>query len=111
MKREDMRDQWHCPFFKYCWDSGMSQLPTTKDCPECGSWKREADGVSVFRHLGLVPPQHEQIQTPRRRVDLEEEEDKYHRPRWCPVGLNHSQKCRVQGCAVWRKLRPDVLRH
>jgi hypothetical protein len=21
-------------------------------------------------------------------VDLEEEEDKYHRPRWCPVGLN-----------------------
>jgi hypothetical protein len=29
-------------------------------------------------------------------VDFEEEEDKYHRPRWCPDGLNRSQKCRVQ---------------
>jgi hypothetical protein len=29
-KREDTRDHWHCPFFKYCWDSGMSRLPTTK---------------------------------------------------------------------------------
>jgi hypothetical protein len=24
------------------------------------------------------------------------EEDKYHRPHWCPDGLNYSQKCRVQ---------------
>jgi hypothetical protein len=23
-KREDTRDHWHCPFFKFCWDSGMS---------------------------------------------------------------------------------------
>jgi hypothetical protein len=23
-KREDTRDHWQCPFFKYCWDSGMS---------------------------------------------------------------------------------------
>jgi hypothetical protein len=96
MKREDTRDHWHCPFFKYCWDSGMSRLPTTKDCPECGSQKRDAEGVSVFRCLGPVPSQQEQIQPPRRRVDFEEEEDKYHRPRWCPDGLNHSQKCRVQ---------------
>jgi hypothetical protein len=29
-------------------------------------------------------------------VDFEEEEDKYHRPRWCPDGLNCSQKRRVQ---------------
>jgi hypothetical protein len=29
-------------------------------------------------------------------MDFEEEEDKYHRPRWCPDGLNRSQKCRVQ---------------
>jgi hypothetical protein len=28
-------------------------------------------------------------------VDFEEE-DKYHRPHWCPDGLNRSQKCRVQ---------------
>jgi hypothetical protein len=89
-KREDTRDRWHCPFFKYCWDSGMSRLPTTKDCPECGSRKRDAEGVSVFRRLGPVPSQQEQIQPPRRRVDFEEEEDKYHRPCWCPNRLNHS---------------------
>jgi hypothetical protein len=29
-------------------------------------------------------------------VDFEEEEDKYHRPCWCPDGLNRSQKRRVQ---------------
>jgi hypothetical protein len=23
-KREDLRDHWHCPFFKHCWNSGMS---------------------------------------------------------------------------------------
>jgi hypothetical protein len=29
-------------------------------------------------------------------MDFEEDEDKYHRPRWCPDGLNRSQKRRVQ---------------
>jgi hypothetical protein len=29
-------------------------------------------------------------------VDLDEEEDKYHHPRWCPDGLNRSQKRKVQ---------------
>jgi hypothetical protein len=29
-------------------------------------------------------------------MDSEEEKDKYHRPRWCPNGLNRSQKYRVQ---------------
>jgi hypothetical protein len=23
-RHEDARDHWHCPFFRYCWDSGMS---------------------------------------------------------------------------------------
>jgi hypothetical protein len=23
-RREDLRDHWHCPFFKDCWNSGMS---------------------------------------------------------------------------------------
>jgi hypothetical protein len=31
-KREDTRDHWHFPFFKYCWDSGMSRLPSINDC-------------------------------------------------------------------------------
>jgi hypothetical protein len=55
-KWEDMRDHWHCPFFKYCWDSSMSRLATTKDCPECGSQKRDVEGVSVFRCWDLCRP-------------------------------------------------------
>jgi predicted nicotinamide N-methyase len=55
-KRGDTHDHWHSPFFRYCWDSGISRLPTIKDCPECGSRKRDADGVSVFRCSGPVPP-------------------------------------------------------
>jgi hypothetical protein len=94
-KHEDARDHWHCPFFKYCWDSGMSRLPIVEDCPECRSRKRDAEGVLVFRRLGPVPPQHEQTEPPRKREDFEEEEDKYHRPRWCPDGLYRSQKRRV----------------
>jgi hypothetical protein len=52
-------------------------------------------------------------------VDFEEEEDKYHRPRWCPYGLNRSYKCRVQWLhsleeaearylETLRKARPDL---
>jgi hypothetical protein len=89
-KQEDARDNWHFPFLRYRWDSGMSQLPTTKDCPECRPRKQDAEGVSVFRRLGPVLSQQEQIQPPRRRVDFEEEEDKYHCLCWCPDGLNHS---------------------
>jgi hypothetical protein len=43
-----------------------------------------------------VPPQHEQTEPSCKREDLKEEEDEYHRPRWCPDGLNHSQKRRIQ---------------
>jgi hypothetical protein len=47
-KHEDTRDHWHCLFFRYCWDSSMSRLPTTRDCPECGPVKPDEKGVSVF---------------------------------------------------------------
>jgi hypothetical protein len=51
-KREDTRDHWQCPFFRYCWNSGMSRLPSVNDCPECKSWKRDAEGILVFWCLG-----------------------------------------------------------
>jgi hypothetical protein len=47
-KREDSRDHWHCPFFKHCWNSGMSRLPTVNNCPECGSRKHDLRKVLVF---------------------------------------------------------------
>jgi hypothetical protein len=97
----------------------MSRLPTTRDCPECGPVKLDAKGVLVFRRLGPVPTQQGQVRSPQGRVDLDEEEDKYHHPRWCPDGLNHSQKLRVQRLRSLeeaearyleslRKARPDL---
>jgi hypothetical protein len=62
-KHEDARDHWHCPFFRYYWDSGMSRLPTIRDCPECGPMKSEARD-SVFRWLGPAPTRQERVRSP-----------------------------------------------
>jgi hypothetical protein len=91
-----MRDHWHCPFFKYYWDSGMKRLPTLEDCPECKSQKQDARSASVFQSLGPEQPHNGQAESSRIGGNSEGEEDKYHQPRWCPDGLNRSQKWRVQ---------------
>jgi hypothetical protein len=118
-RREDTGDHWHCPFFNYCLNFGMSQLPTINNCPECGPQKHDAKGVSVFQRLGPMPPQDKQAKSLRGENFEEEEEDKYHRPRWCLDGLNHSQKRRVQQLCtleeaevqyleILRKAHPDL---
>jgi hypothetical protein len=76
--------------------TGMKRLPTLEDCPECKPQKQDARGALVFWRLGPVQPRHEQVETSRAGGNSEDEEDKYHRPRWCPDGLNRSQKRRVQ---------------
>ncbi|KAK1627472.1 hypothetical protein QYE76_001787 [Lolium multiflorum] len=104
---------------------GMSRLPTIGNCPECNKKKKEAANVSVFERLGPLPPQSKRAESPR-WADLEdsedeglEEEDRYHRPRWCPDGLSRSQKRRVQRLRgleeakrlylhTLRKARPDL---
>ena len=77
----------------------MSRLPTIGNCPECGQQKDDDGEVSVFKHLGPLPSQNRRAE-PSQREGFEEsedeEEDRYHRPRWCPDGLSHSQKRRVQ---------------
>ena len=114
MEPEETRDHWNCPFFRYCWDSGMSRLPTIGNCPECAPQKR-----SVFKRLGPITPQHEKAESLRNRAFEGEEEDKCHRPRWCPDGLSRSQKRRIQRLRtleeaeaqyleVLRKARPDL---
>jgi hypothetical protein len=119
-KHEDARDHWHCPFFRYCWDSGMGRLPTTRDYLECGPRRPDAEGVSLFQRLGLFPTQQGQVRSPQRKMDFDEEGDKYHQPRWCPDGLNRSQKFRVQRLhsleeaeakyiETLRKARPDLV--
>jgi hypothetical protein len=42
-----------------------------------------------------MPPQDKKAKSSHGE-NFEEEEDKYHRSRWCPDKLSHSQKCRVQ---------------
>ncbi|KAK1615064.1 hypothetical protein QYE76_020581 [Lolium multiflorum] len=106
---------WDCPFFRHCWDSGMSRLPTIGNCPECKQKKKGTAKVSVFERLGLLPPWSKHAESVQRedREELEDddEEDKYHRPRWCPDGLSHSQKRRVQRLRALeeaeRKRTPD----
>jgi hypothetical protein len=73
----------------------MSRLPTINNCPECEPRKHDAKGVSMFQCLGPMPPQDKQAKSSR-GDNFEEEEDRYHRLRWCPDGLSHSQKHRVQ---------------
>src|SRR6185436_377396 len=91
-----IRDHWHCPFFRYCWNFGMSRLPTIDDCLECRPRGRQPGETSVFQRLGPRTRHDDHVRRPS-RDDLElEVEDKYHRPRWCPDGLSRSQKRRVQ---------------
>jgi hypothetical protein len=120
-EQDDMDRHWDCPFFKHCWDSGMSRLPTIENCPECKQQRKKANEVSVFERLGPLPPQNKRAESSQEE-DFEEsdgEEDRYHRPRWCPDGLSHSQKRRVQRLRnleeaeaqylyTLRKARPDL---
>jgi hypothetical protein len=103
-----MRDRWHCPFFKYCWNFGMGRLPTINNCPECGPQKHDPKGVSVFQHLGRMPPLDKQAKSSRGE-NFEEGEDKYHRPYWCPDRLSHSQKRRVQWLHALEKAESQYL--
>src|SRR4051812_16888333 len=116
-EQEDMAKHWDCPFFKHCWDSGMSRLPTIGNCPACRPQKKDIGETSVFKRLGPHPPRNRQTETHSGTED--KEEDRYHRPRWCPDGLSHSQKRRVQRLRsleeaeaqylrTLRKARPDL---
>jgi hypothetical protein len=42
-----------------------------------------------------MPPQDKRAKS-LHEENFEGEEDKYHRPHWCPDGLSHSQKHKVQ---------------
>jgi hypothetical protein len=117
-KREDSRDHWNCPFFKHCWNFGMSRLPTVNNCSECGPRKHDPRKVLMFQHIGSMLPQDKRAK-PSREENFERGEDKYHQPRWCPDRLSHSKKCRVhrlrnleeanaQYLEMLRKARPNL---
>ncbi|KAK1679175.1 hypothetical protein QYE76_040023 [Lolium multiflorum] len=86
-EQDNMDRHWDCPFFKHCWDSGMSRLPTIENCPECRQRRKGTNKVSVFERLGPLPPQNKRAESSQEE-DFEEsdgEEDRCHRPRWCPM--------------------------
>jgi hypothetical protein len=96
----------------------MSRLPTINICPKCGPRKHYPRKVSVFQRIGPMPPQDKRAK-PSHEENFEGEEDKYHRPCWCPDGLSRSQKRRVQRLLnleqanaqyleMLRKARPDL---
>jgi hypothetical protein len=99
----------------------MSRLPTIENCPECRPQRKGTNEVSVFKRLGPLPPQDKRAESSQDEdfEESDEEEDRYHRPRWCPDGLSHSQKRRVQRLRnleeaeaqylyTLRKARPDL---
>ena len=59
----DMDRHWDCPFFKHCWNSGMSRLPTIDNCPECSQRKEDKSEDSVFNRLGPLPPQNKRAES------------------------------------------------
>jgi hypothetical protein len=74
--------------------------------------------VSVFQCIGPMPPEDKRAK-PSCEENFKGGEDKYRRPCWCPNGLSHSQKCRVQRLCnleeaeaqyleMVRKARPDL---
>ncbi|KAK1649328.1 hypothetical protein QYE76_067133 [Lolium multiflorum] len=106
-EQDDIDRHWGCPFFKHCWDSGMSRLPTIENCPECKQQRKRTSEVSVFERLGPLSPQNKRAESSQEE-DFEEsdgEEDRYHRPRWCPDGLSHSRSVGCNGCETWKKPR------
>src|SRR3954467_12322424 len=70
-EKEGADKHWDCPFFKYCWDAGMSRLPTIDNWPECGKQKGGTGPVSVFKRLGPLPPRSRYRESARAK-DLEE---------------------------------------
>ena len=100
----------------------MTRLPTVDNCPECSQQKKDKSEGSVFDRLGPLPPRRTHAESSQRGRSEQlayEEEDAYHRQRWCPDGLSHSQKRRVQRLRsleeaeahylhTLRKARPDL---
>ncbi|KAK1605451.1 hypothetical protein QYE76_029124 [Lolium multiflorum] len=109
-EQDDNDRHWDCPFFRHCWDSGMSRLPTIGNCPECNRKKKEAANVSVFKRLGPLPPQSKRAESPR-WADLEDSKtrDKKRKKTGTTVqggALMDSAVHKSAGfsdCAAWRK--------
>ncbi|KAK1602554.1 hypothetical protein QYE76_037403 [Lolium multiflorum] len=101
---------------KYRRHEGNEPIAYNRELPRMRQKRRGTNEVSVFERLGPLPPQNKRAESSQDEdFDESEEEDRYHRPRWCPDGLSHSQKRRVQRLRnleeaeyTLRKARPDL---
>ncbi|KAK1667801.1 hypothetical protein QYE76_055960 [Lolium multiflorum] len=96
-EQDNMDKHWNCPFFKHCWDSGMSRLPTINRAKE----------VSVFERLGPLPPHNKQAGSSQEE-DFEESDEK-------KIGITDQggalmdsailRSVGCSGCETWKKPR------
>jgi hypothetical protein len=83
------------PFLQALLEFWYESITYRQQLPECGPRKHDPRKVSVFQRIGPMPPQDKRAKLSREE-NFEVGEDKYHQPRWCPDGLSHFQKRRVQ---------------
>jgi hypothetical protein len=108
-KREDSSDHWHCPFFKHCWNSGMSRLPTVDNCPECRPQKHDPRKVSEFQLIGPMPPKtiwpshHVKRTLKGQKISITSRAGAL-------ADLVILKNAGYSGCTIWRKPRPSTLR-
>jgi hypothetical protein len=107
----DTCDHWHCPFFKYCWDSGMSRLPSNEDCPECRSRKRDAEGSRCFDVWDLWCPSMSKFSYRAQGWTLKKRRINITGRAGALMDLTVPKNAGYSGCAVWRKPRLDTFRH
>ncbi|KAK1569464.1 hypothetical protein QYE76_017723 [Lolium multiflorum] len=95
-------------------DYDLIPLPPKYRLPEFSKFNGSEGSSSIEHNRRAEPSRVEDFEESE-----DEEEDRYHRPRWCPDGLSHSQKRRVQRLRsleeaeaqylhTLRKARPDL---
>ncbi|KAK1664852.1 hypothetical protein QYE76_053011 [Lolium multiflorum] len=111
-EQDDMDKHWSCPFFKYCWDSGMSRLPTIENCPECKQQgRRGASEVSVFKRLGPLPPRSKRAESSPRRLRGEMKKIGITDQGGAPMDSAILRSAGCSGCETWKKPRHSTCTH
>ncbi|KAK1648840.1 hypothetical protein QYE76_066645 [Lolium multiflorum] len=92
---------------------GMSRLPTIGNCPECKQKEKGTAKVSVFERLGPLPLWSKHTESVRmgdhEELEDDDEEDKYHRPRWCLTGSAAPKNEGFSDYVRWKKPKGSHL--
>jgi hypothetical protein len=108
-RHEDLCDHWHCPFIKYCWNTGMSRLPTINNCPESRPQKHNPRKVSLFQCIGHMPLKTNGLSHHARRTLKEKKVSTTGRAS-ALMDLVILRNAGYNSYVIWRKPRPSTLR-